>query len=136
MKIKREVLRQLAAHAKEEAPIEACGYLAARHGIITSAYPLTNIDRSTDHFSFEPKEQFEALKDARAKGLEICAVYHSHPASPARASEEDIKLAYDPDMLYVIISLAQGLAEDVKAFEIKNGKVTEVKLEIVDHEGV
>lgn len=135
MKIKKDVLKQLIAHAMQEAPIEACGYLAARRGIITSAYPLTNIDRSSDHFSFEPKEQFEALKDARAGGLDIRAVYHSHPASPARASEEDIKLAYDPDMLYVIISLA-GAAEDVKAFEIKDHKATPVELEIIEDEGI
>ncbi len=135
MKIKKEVIGQLAAHAKKEAPIEACGYLTARYGIITSAYKLTNIDRSSGHFSFEPKEQFEALKDARARGLEIRAVYHSHPASPARPSEEDIKLAYDPQMLYVIISLEEG-REDVKAFEIKNGKVTPVKLEIIEDEGI
>ncbi len=131
MKIKKEVIEQLADHAKKEAPTEACGYLAGRYGIITSAYKLTNIDRSTDHFSFDPKEQFDALKDARARGLEISAVYHSHPASPARPSDEDIKLAYDPKMLYVIVSLAVDSAEDVKAFEIKDGKVTTVKLEIV-----
>ena len=125
----------MAGHAKKEAPLEACGYLAAKGGMIAAMYALTNIDKSGEHFSFDPKEQFAALRDARTKGLEICAVYHSHPASPARPSEEDIKLAHDPQMLYVIVSLAQE-REEVKAFRIKNKSVEPVALEVIDNAGV
>ena len=57
-------------------------------------------------------------------GFEILAVYHTHPASPARPSEEDLKLAYDPDMVYMIISLLKKECE-VKAFKISNGKAYE-----------
>ena len=125
----------MAGHAKKEAPLEACGYLAAKDGMIAALYALTNIDKSGEHFSFDPKEQFAAVRDARTKGLEICAVYHSHPASPARPSEEDIKLAHDPQMLYVIVSLAQE-REDVRAFRIKNKSVEPVALEVIDNAGV
>lgn len=130
MRIKEEVKKRLVAHAKRDAPIEACGYLAGRDGVITGSYELKNIDRSTEHFSFDPKEQFAVMKEARAGGFEILAVYHSHPASPARPSKEDITLAYDPNILYVIVSLAEG-REDVKAFEIKNQKVSEINLETI-----
>ena len=125
----------MAGHAKKEAPLEACGYLAAKDGMIAALYALTNIDKSGEHFSFDPKEQFAAVRDARTKGLEICAVYHSHPASPARPSEEDIKLAHDPQMLYLIVSLAQE-REDVRAFRIKNKSVEPVALEVIDNAGV
>lgn len=133
-KIKEQVIKRLVIHAKSQAPVEACGYLAGRDGIITASYELNNMDHSVEHFSFDPKEQFTAMKDARARGLEICAVYHSHPASPARPSAEDIKLAYDPNILYAIISLASGKAA-VKMFAIVDGKVEPVELEI-DDEGV
>lgn len=132
MKISKEIFRRLVSHAKAEAPVEACGYLAAQAGIIVAAYALTNTDRSQEHFSFDPKEQFAAMRDARAKGLEICAVYHSHPASPARPSQEDIALANDPNLLYVIVSLAGG-KEEIKAFRIKNQKVEEEALEVIDN---
>jgi len=135
MKIKKSIIGELLNHAKVESPVEACGYLAARDGVIKDFYRLTNVDRSGEHFSFDPKEQFAALKDARAKGLKICAVYHSHPKSPARPSLEDIKLAYDPDMLYVIVSLDAG-REDVKAFDIKHRRVEPVELEVVSDEGI
>jgi len=135
MRIRKRIIEELAGHAKKEAPLEACGYLAAKGGMIAAMYALTNIDKSGEHFSFDPKEQFAAVRDARTKGLEICAVYHSHPASPARPSEEDIKLAHDPQMLYVIVSLAQE-REDVRAFRIKNKSVEPVALEVIDNAGV
>lgn len=130
MKIKKEVVERLFAHAQKEKPREACGYLAGRNGVITVSYVLSNIDKSSEHFSFDPKEQFQALKDARSKGLEILAVYHSHPKTPARPSEEDIRLAYDPDILYAIVSLAQD-KRDLKAFRIKDRQVDPVNLEVI-----
>ena len=133
MKIRKAVLRQMFIHAKKEAPVEACGYLAAQDGIIVAAYELTNIDRSQEHFSFDPKEQFAAMKKARTRGLEICAVYHSHPASPARPSAEDIALAHDPNMLYVIASLAGG-QEEIRAFRIRNQQVEPEPLEVLNDE--
>ncbi len=135
MKILKKIIGELLDHAKIESPIEACGYLACRDGVIAASYKMTNIDRSNEHFSFDPREQFAALKDARAGGLKICAVYHSHPRSPARPSEEDIKLAYDPDMLYVIVSLNEA-QEDVKAFWIKRWKTESVELEVIADEGI
>ena len=131
MKIRKKIISKIVAHAKKEAPLEACGYLALKDGVITVFYALTNIDQSGEHFSFDPKEQFMAVKDARSKGLEMCAVYHSHPASPARPSPEDIKLAYDPNVSYFIVSLS-GAKDEVRAFSIKNANVTEIDLEVVD----
>ena len=90
---------------------------------------MTNVDNSPEHFSFSPDEQFEVLKNARGRGLRILASYHSHPASPARPSKEDIRLAYDPKLIYVIISLAGG-ATDVKAFRITGGRAYPCEMEI------
>ena len=131
MKIKKDIIENIIKHARSGAPLEVCGYLAGQNGAITRHYELTNIDHSDEHFSFDPKEQFAAVKDARANGLEVSAVYHSHPATPARPSREDIRLAYDPNISYVIVSLVGG-AEDVKSFKIKDSKATPEAIEIVD----
>ena len=135
VKIIKSVITEMVNHAKKESPLEACGYLCAARGVVVASYALTNIDKSNEHFSFDPKEQFSVVKDARAKGLEICAVYHSHPASPARPSLEDIKLAHDPNVSYVIVSLADG-QEEVKAFSIKNNVVAPIDLEVIDDKGI
>lgn len=133
MKIKKEVIENIILHAKKDAPIEACGYLAQSDGVVTKHYELTNVDKSCEHFSFDPAEQFQAVKDARAGSLEVCAVYHSHPHSPARPSEEDIKLAYDEQLRYMIISLADG-QEQVRVFKIKDAHVEQEAVEVVDND--
>lgn len=129
--IKQSILDQIVAHAKNDLPNEACGYLAGNDDVISLGYPMTNIDNSRDHFSFDPSEQFQTVKDARSKGLQILANYHSHPETPARPSEEDIKLAYDPEISYIIISLANGQV-DVKSFKIMNSIVLKEDITITD----
>ncbi len=127
IRITQEVAEDIIEHAKKDTPIEACGYLAGKNGIITNNYRMANIDNSPEHFSFDPKEQFDVVRKARSEGLKIIANYHSHPISPARPSQEDINLAYDPDISYVIISL-EGGREDIRSFSIRN---TEVKPQVI-----
>jgi len=129
--ISQEVLDQIIDHAKKDLPNEACGYLAGNEGIITKVYQLTNIDHSPEHFSFDPAEQFSAVKEARKNGLQIIANYHSHPTTPSRPSVEDIRLAYDPDISYVIISLAENVPV-VKSFRILEGVAANEELKIID----
>ena len=129
--ISKNIYNQIINHAKTDLPNEACGYLAGNNGVVTVAYPLTNIDHSPEHFSFDPVEQFKTVKDARNKGLEILANYHSHPSSPSRPSVEDIRLAYDPSISYVIASLEKKIPV-VKSFRIIDGKVEEEELKIND----
>lgn len=134
MKVKKEIIKKIIKHAKKDAPVEACGYLAQADGVVSHYYELTNIDKSGEHFSFDSKEQFETVLEARSNGLELCAVYHSHPKTPARPSEEDIKLAYDPHLSYVIVSLSDPSEADVKSYKIIGGEVDQETLEIVEHD--
>jgi anaerobic sulfite reductase subunit C len=129
MKIAQEIIEKIFAQGRQEAPSEACGYLAGTDGTAVKAVALTNVDHSPEHFSLDPKEQFDALRQLRAEGLGILAVYHTHPQTPARPSTEDIRLACDPDILYVIASLVPG-QEQAKAFRIHQGIVTPEELVI------
>ena len=128
--ITQHILQQLIDHAHRDLPNEACGYLAGKDGIVTHSFALTNVDASPEHFSFDPAEQFKTVKEARNLGLEILANYHSHPSSPARPSEEDIRLAYDPNISYVIVSLAKDFPE-VKSFVPANGTLQNEDLRII-----
>ncbi len=128
--IKKEIIDGMVKHAQKDAPIEACGYLAEKDGIVLRQFPMTNTDSDSDHFSLDPKEQFAVIKEARTEGLRVAGIYHSHPVTPARPSEEDIKLAFDPNMSYVIVSLVGG-AEDVKSFKIVDGRVENETIEVI-----
>jgi len=123
------IASEMYAHAEQEAPVEACGYLAGTGERVIHRYPMTNTDRSEEHFTLDPKEQFSVMKAVRQAGLNILAVYHSHPASPARPSPEDIRLAYDPTVVYVIVSLHEG-TKTIRAFRIHQGTVEEELLSI------
>lgn len=130
LKIRREAVAEIIAHARQEAPLEACGYLAEKDGIVVVAYPLTNADASEEHYSLKPEEQFAAVRKMRAAGMKPRAIYHSHPATEARPSEEDIRLAYDPEISYVIVSLA-GERETVNSFRINGASVEKEAVEIL-----
>ena len=69
----------------------------------------------------EPKEQFAAVKDMRANGWILLGNFHSHPNSPSRMSEEDKRLAFDTNLSYLILSLAND-EPVLKSFNIDNDK--------------
>jgi len=94
-------------------------------------YRMTNTDASNEHFMMDPREQFAVVKYLRAKGLVMLAIYHSHPETPARPSQEDVKLALTPEVSYLIISLDDADAPDIKSFKISSGNVQIEQIEII-----
>jgi len=134
LKIPNNIFEQMLRQAKAQTPIEACGILAGKDGLIEKLYKMTNIDQSSDHFMMKPKEQFKVAKDIRAAGRQMLAIYHSHPDSPARPSAEDIRLAVTPNVVYVIVSLQNRGYPYMKGFLIENGNVAEVPVKISNTE--
>lgn len=122
MQIPQHIIEELIRQAREEAPNESCGYLLGLDDTVTENYGMENIDHSPEHFSFSPKEQFAAVRYARGKGLKILANWHSHPASPSRPSQEDLRLALDPSIRYAILSLLDGKPV-LNSFRIVGGEV-------------
>lgn len=133
IRLKQSDYKAIVAHAKAGLPNEACGLIGGTAGgdekSVEKVYFLTNPDASPEHFTISPQEQFGAIKDMRACGISPLGNFHSHPATPARPSREDIRLAYDPNASYLILSLA-GEEPVLKAFGIANGAVTVQTLEI------
>ncbi len=132
LNIEEKVYTALVNQALSGMPNEVCGYLAEKDGVVIAHYEMRNLDESPEHFTMQPEEQFKAVKDMRQKGLKLRAVYHSHPETPARPSLEDIKLAYDPNLSYVILSLA-GEVPDLKSFRIQKGEVSAEDTQIVNN---
>ena len=135
--LKKEDYEKILAHCKEGLPNEACGLIGGTiegdKRSIQKVYLLTNIDQSNEHFSMDPKEQLKAIKDARANGYKIIGNFHSHPESPSRPSEEDKRLAFDPAIEYLILSLMEEGNPVLKAFGIdKEKNVTIHEIEITE----
>ena len=128
MVIPQTIIDELIIQALKDAPNESCGYLLGKDEGVTENYPMENIDHSPEHFSFAPKDQFAALRYARSKGLTILANWHSHPASPSRPSQEDLRLANDPTIRYAILSLHEGF--HLNSFKILNGEVVDKEIHL------
>ena len=139
MKIPQNIIDELIAQAEKDAPDESCGYLLGTispstvgeqgEALVTENYWMENIDHSSEHFSFAPKDQFAALRYAREKGLKILANWHSHPASPSRPSQEDLRLANDPTIRYAILSLLNGEPK-LNSFKILNGEIVDKEIHL------
>ncbi len=116
------------AHARQEAPAEACGILAGIEGWVRRVYRLPNTapDPRTRYLA-DPQEQLRAFRDMERRGWEMLAVYHSHPNSPAYPSPTDLSLAYYPQARYVIVSLATGRPE-VRCFSMIEGQALEERI--------
>ncbi len=130
-----KVFETMLEAARKAAPLEACGLLAGAGERVTKCYVLTNADASPEHYSMKPEEQFAAVKDMRVAGLKMLGIWHSHPASPARMSAEDLRLAYTPDIVYVILSLAEPRAPSIRAFVVRDGTVHETPVIIEEQKG-
>jgi proteasome lid subunit RPN8/RPN11 len=133
LRVPRWALEEVLAHARAEAPIEACGLLAGRGGRVERVYRLTNSDRSPYTYNADPKELLAAFNEMEEEGLELVAIYHSHPATRAYPSATDVERAFYPEAFYVIVSLsgqARGEPPEVRAFRIAEGRVEEQTLSV------
>lgn len=124
---------EIVNYAKEHLPEEACGLLAGveteEGREIKKVYFLENKDHAEDHFTLDPRDQMNAIKDMRTSGLKPLGNWHSHPSSPSRPSVEDIRLAFDSKASYLILSLMAEYPV-LNSFHVEGGAWTKEDLRI------
>jgi proteasome lid subunit RPN8/RPN11 len=103
--------------------------IAARDGDAVKIYPAVNAAASPLRYEIDGAEQYQIQMSIDDEGLDLGAIYHSHTRSAPYPSQTDINLAFYPDALYVIVGLADDEPE-VRAYEIRGGKVAEAELEV------
>src|SRR5438876_9285072 len=84
------VLAAVVAHARAEYPNECCGLLAGSGDRVTKYLPVVNELASPTAYRSEPHGLFAAYKAMRAAGLDLVAIYHSHPTSAPVPSQRDL----------------------------------------------
>lgn len=135
IKLSKSDYEKILKYAESELPDEACGLIGGEitesgDKIIKKVYLLTNTDHSNEHFSMDPKEQFESIKDMRVNEFVPLGNWHSHPESPSRPSEEDKRLAYDSKASYMILSLMDRGNPVLNSFKIKGSDAEKEELVI------
>jgi proteasome lid subunit RPN8/RPN11 len=129
------ILQDLIDWARQGFPNEACGLLAAARtaedgGVPTRFVPMENAAASPYRYLMDPDQQLRVMLDMDDHDQVIWGIFHSHVASRPEPSVTDIGLAFYPDALYLICSLA-GHVPEVRAWAIQDGRVGEVVLEVV-----
>jgi proteasome lid subunit RPN8/RPN11 len=116
-------------HARELSPREACGLLAGRSKWVEKVVPVTNVAHSKYRFRMDPAEQVQTLFEFEGLGLDLLAVYHSHPLGPAVPSSTDLEEWRYPEALSLIWS-RNSVEWVCKAFSHSPSGWSEVELVI------
>lgn len=131
----------IVAHARREAPNEACGIVVgdrpvAEGGRALRWIALPNPLASPFRYAIDPDDLLRLTIETDDADEVFWAIVHSHVASPARPSPTDLREAHYPDAIYLLVSLdpseadpASG-AESVRGWRIVDGGVHEVELTI------
>jgi [CysO sulfur-carrier protein]-S-L-cysteine hydrolase len=143
MRISRELLDELVAHALEEPHNEVCGVVAVEAapppagGVQPAEEPqpralrvfrAENLHASPLRFEIAPKELL-ALSNACDELGALGAIYHSHVRSDPYPSQTDINYAANwPGVEWIIVGLATAGQPDVRSYLIERGQVREVTL--------
>ncbi len=129
----------IVGHARSEYPNEACGLIvggapAAAGGRALRFEPTRNKAASPYRYEIDPDDLLRLTIGTDDADEVFWGIVHSHTHSPAVPSPTDIGLAFYPDALYVLISLALDEADPatgeagVRAWRIMGGEMFEVTL--------
>lgn len=123
---------EMITHAKKGFPNEACGILAGAEGRPADVFfAMRNVDEASVSYFMDPKEQLRVFKAMRERGLEMRGIFHSHVASEAYPSQKDVRLAFYPEVSYLIASLSNMERPVLRSFRIDKETVTEEEVRLV-----
>jgi proteasome lid subunit RPN8/RPN11 len=119
----------IARHAGAEHPEECCGLLLGTFGdegrkVVKDLLPISNAREAEarhNRFLIGPMEMLRGERDARARGLDVVGIYHSHPDCPAVPSQFDLDHAW-PVYSYVIITATATGAGDLRSWELREDR--------------
>ncbi|KXO92433.1 peptidase [Tsukamurella pulmonis] len=136
LRIRRDLIERMIAHARRDHPDEACGVIAGPEG---SDRPerfieMLNAERSPTFYRFDSAEQLRVWRGMDERDEEPVVIYHSHTATEAYPSRTDVKFASEPNAHYVLISTRDELGPDaeVRSYRIVDAVITEEPVHILE----
>ena len=124
-----EQLQQMLEHVAHDAPIEACGLLGGTNSRVQQVIPVKNAAESQVRYRMDPAEQVGALFGFEERGIELVAIYHSHPSGPTGPSTIDIREDAYPEALQLIWFLETGIWV-CRAYRYSEGAAVEVPMSV------
>lgn len=126
------------AHGEDAYPGECCGLLAGRIAAdgsvsVTRTIPSPNIAASqgNDRFEVDPQVRFDLMRALQGTTEMIVGHYHSHPDQMAEPSPTDLTMAFEPDLIWLIIAVSNGRAKSTRAWRLNRDTGTRLEISIV-----
>ncbi len=121
--------RAIVEHGEGGYPNEVCGLLLGSERdagrIIEATVPVENSFEAGEQFHrflITPNDMFRAERAARSRELDVLGVYHSHPNAEACPSEYDRDHAAWTAWTYVIVSVREGRAVDLRVWRLREDR--------------
>jgi proteasome lid subunit RPN8/RPN11 len=137
LQIPRRIVQEMLAQAVAELPNECCGLLAGcvadGLGRVVQRYPLVNAAASPKEYLSQPESMFAAHRDMLGRGLDIMAIYHSHPTSDPIPSRSDHERNYSPNVVNIIISL-KASEPSLRGWWLADGKHQEAEWDVIEED--
>jgi proteasome lid subunit RPN8/RPN11 len=126
--LSRRHLDEMIAHALEDAPVEACGVVAAKDGVIVATHRARNTEKSPYRFNIDPREYMRLEEEVTESGASVAGFYHSHTGSEARPSPTDIRMMgpfFGPPFIHFVIGVADPTNPHARVFTIEGTEANE-----------
>jgi proteasome lid subunit RPN8/RPN11 len=139
--IAASLLEQIKRHAEAEYPRECCGLLIGsieqdgRARVVVETYAVANAWEESDtmhrRMLITPQDYMRAEREFSKQGQGVVGNYHSHPNHPAVPSQFDLEhLAPWPTMSYIVVSVLEGRAAELRSWELAADRSRFVEEEI------
>jgi [CysO sulfur-carrier protein]-S-L-cysteine hydrolase len=132
LRISRDLIDLVVAHARADHPDEACGVIAGAAGSDRPErfIPMVNAERSPTFYRFDSLEQLAVWRELDDRDEEPVVIYHSHTATDAYPSRTDVSYASEPGAHYLLVSTREPEDTQIRSYRIIDGVVTEEDVEI------
>ncbi|MDT7804139.1 MAG: [CysO sulfur-carrier protein]-S-L-cysteine hydrolase [Actinomycetota bacterium] len=134
LRIRRDLVDEIVAHARRDHPDEACGVIAGPEGSDSPErfIPMLNAARSPTFYEFDSGDLLKLYREMDANDEEPVVIYHSHTATEAYPSRTDASIAAEPGAHYVLVSTRDPEVHEFRSYRIVDAEITEEPVEIVD----
>ena len=134
LRIRRDLVDEIVAHARTDHPDEACGVIAGPEDSDRPEryIPMLNAARSPTFYEFDSGDLLKLYREMDAGGEVPVVIYHSHTSTEAYPSRTDVSYASEPDAHYVLVSTRDPEHHEFRSFRIVDGVVTEEPVEILE----
>ena len=138
LRISRELVGSIVAHARQDHPDEACGVIAGPIGSDSPQrfIPMINSARSPNFYEFDSSDLLKLYREMDANNENPIVIYHSHTHTEAFPSRTDVAYASEPGAHYVVVSTRETGNDDgpyeFRSFRIIDGEISEEEVEITE----